>query len=142
MFDLFRSILVGPGFVRSVIERGRGPSLLRGVVAVRPYSAPCGTFGRHVRLWRLLVPFRSLKGHTTVRPQAPVVRDSEYGSAAWSPRSSEAAASFSNVCIREQTRIYNGGCEAKKKMVKYQMSAELPTKHQYIGVAPSGNLDE
>lgn len=142
MIDRFRSILVGPGFVRCVIERGRGPSLLRGVVAVRPYSAPCGTFGRHVRLWRLLVPFRSLKGHTTVRPQAPVVRDSENGVAAWSPRSHEAAAPFSNVCIREQRRAHNGGCAVKENVVKYQMSAELPTKHQHLGVAPLGNLDE
>ena len=52
--------LVGPSFVRQVIEFGRGLRLLQGVVEVRPYSAPCGTFGRRARLWRLIIP-RSLK---------------------------------------------------------------------------------
>lgn len=144
MSACYRFVLVGPGFVRSVIEFGRSWLLARsGAIEVRPYTAPCGTFGNHVRLWRLLVPpSRSLSGHTRVRTLGPVLRDSGYGVAAWPPRSQETAAPFSNVCIREQTRIHNGGCEAKKKMVKYQMSVELPTKHQDIGVAPLGNLDE
>lgn len=138
------TLLVGPAFVRSVIKLGRWRKLTElDVVEVRPYTAPCGTFGNHVRLWRLLVPSsRSLKGHTGVRNLVPVLRGSGYGAAACPPRSRETVAPFSNVCIRQQTRIHNGGCEAKKKMVKYQMSAELPTKHQDIGVAPLGNLDE
>lgn len=138
------TLLAGPAFVRSVIKLGRWRKLTElDVVEVRPYTAPCGTFGNHVRLWRLLVPpSRSLKGHTGVRNLGPVLRGSGYGAAACPPRSRETVAPFSNVCIRQQKRIYNGGCEAKKKMVKYQMSAELPTKHQYIGDAPLGNLDE
>ena len=46
------------GFVRQVCEFGRG-RLLQGVVEVRPYSAPCGTFGRRALLWPLILPDRS-----------------------------------------------------------------------------------
>lgn len=126
--------LVGPSFVRQVIEFGRGPRLLQGVVEVRPYTVPCGCFGRHARHWRLILP-RSLKSGEVAGTCGPSSASAGYGVAFEAPCThSEARAAFSNVCIREQGAVCNGGlipptsCAKSQDLVYYQ-----PKRSQYDG---------
>ena len=128
--------LVGPGFVRQVVEFGR-VRLLQGVVEVRPYSAPCGTFGRRVRLWRLIIP-RSLKSGVVDGTCGLSSASAGYGVAIEAPRSSfpgtEARAAFSNVCIRQQGAVCNGGLIPRPTCLKSQDLVYYESKRsQYNG---------
>ena len=126
--------LVGPSFVRQVVEFGRGLRLLRGVVEVRPYTVPCGCFGRHSRHWRLILPC-SLKSGEVDGTCGPSSASAGYGVAFEAPCThSEGRAAFSNVCIREHGSVCNGGsvvsrgCDKPQDLVYYP-----PKRSQYTG---------
>ena len=48
--------LIGEWLKSRILCGGVASCLLRGVERVEPYSAPCGCFGKTVRLWRLIYP--------------------------------------------------------------------------------------